>query len=282
MFRAWQLSLIPVSLALLMAADQPQPWKDKQASDWNDGDTKLILTDSPWAKVVRPALEPVNTQRTPTRSPGYGMPGGMGRRGGYGGYPGGYPGGGYPGGYPGGGYPGGGYPGGGYPTGSTYPNGNTYPNGQQSNGDNAQTRPPAEQPPQLTLRWESALPIHEAVLKAHDKNAPTVDEGYYALAVYGVPGRMVDVESKSLPIKLRHLAKLRRDGQKDLLPSSVLVLQRDSGPVFVYLFAHAKNKKKAIVTPEDKRIDFEAQIGRLKFGESFFLEDMVYQGKLEL
>jgi hypothetical protein len=272
MFRAWQLSLLPVSVALLMAADQPQPWKDKQVSDWNDGDTKLVLTDSPWAKVVKPALEPARTAQRPiTRAPGLGMPGGMGRRGGYG----------YPGGYPGGGYPGGGYPGGGYPTGSTYPNGNTYPNGQQSGGNN-QARPPAEQPPQLTLRWESALPVHEAVLKAHDRNAPTVDDGYYALAVYGVPGRMVDVESKSLPIKLRHLATIRRDGQKDLIPSSVLVLQRDSGPVFVYLFARAKNKKKAIITPEDKRIDFEAQIGRLKFGESFFLEDMVYQGKLEL
>jgi hypothetical protein len=266
----WQLSLLPLSVVLLMAADQP--WKDKPVTDWNDGDTKLILTDSPWAKAVKPAVEPANAnQSTNGRRPGMGMPGGMGRRGGYG-YPGG--------GYPGGGYPGGGYPGGGYPTGTTYPNGGQYPNGQQSGGSNAETRPPAEQAPELTLRWESALPIHEAVMKSHDRNAPTVDDGYYALAVYGVPTRMVDVESKTLAIKLRHSATLRRDGQKDLLPSSVLVLQRDSGPVFVYLFA--KGKKKPVITPENRRVDFEAQIGRLKFGESFFLEDMVYKGKLEI
>jgi hypothetical protein len=37
-----------------------------------------------------------------------------------------------------------------------------------------------------------------------------------------------------------------------------------------------------VITPDDKRVDFEAQIGRLKFGESFFLEDMVYKGKAEI
>ena len=204
--------------------------------------------------------------------------GGMGRRAGGYGYPGG--------GYPGGGYPGGGYPGGSYPTGTAYPGGSTYPSGsngsdypggQQSGGINR-----AEQPPELTLRWESAQPIHDAVLKSHDRNAPTVEEGYYALAVYGVPTRMVDVESKTLAGKLKGLATIRRDGQKDLKSSSVLILQRDSGPVFVYLFARAKNKNKPIITPEDKRIDFEAQLGRLKFGESFFLEEMVYNGNLEI
>jgi hypothetical protein len=117
-------------------------------------------------------------------------------------------------------------------------------------------------------------------MKARDPSAPTVDDGYYALAVYGVTTHMVDVESKSLAIKLRHSATLRRDGEKDLLPTSVLVLQRDSGPVFVYLFA--RGKKKPVITPENRRVDFEAQIGRLKFGESFFLEDMVYKGKLEI
>jgi hypothetical protein len=194
----------------------------------------------------------------------------MGRRaGGYG-----YPGGGYPGGgYPGGGYPAGGYPSGSYPTGSSNPS--DYPGGQPS----AQTSR-AEQPPELTLRWESAQPIHDAVLKSHDRNAPTVEEGYYALAVYGVPSRMVDVESKTLAGKLKGLATIRRDGQKDLKPSKVLVLERDSGPVFVYLFARSKNKP--AIKPEDKRLDFEAQIGRLKFGESFFLEEMVYKGNLEI
>jgi hypothetical protein len=169
---------------------------------------------------------------------------------------------GYPGGYPTGGYPPGGYP-------TTPP---TIAPGAR----------PVEQAPMLTLRWESALPIREAVMKARDPNAPTIEDGYYALVVYGVPTRMVDVESKTLDTKLKGLATIRRDGQKDLKPSRVLVLQRDGGPVFVYLFVRAKNPDKPLIKADDKRLDFEAQIGRLKFGESFFLEDMVFQGKLEL
>jgi hypothetical protein len=86
-------------------------------------------------------------------------------------------------------------------------------------------------------------------------------------------------DSKTLANKLKGLATIKRDGKKDLKPSSVLVLQRDSGPVFVFLFARSK---KTTIKPEDKRVEFDAQIGRLKFGESFFLEDMVYKGKLEI
>jgi hypothetical protein len=221
-----------------MAADQP--WKDKQASDWNDADAKLVLAGSPWAKVIKPAVEPAVAQRAPARMV-------MPRR------PAVY------------GYPAGGYPAGGYPTPQPAP-----------------AARQAEQAPILTLRWESALPIREAVMKARDANAPTIEEGYYALAVYGVPARMVNVESKTLATRLKGLATIRRDGQKDLKPSRVLVLQRDGGPVFVYLFAHGKSKSKPIIKPEDKRLDFEAQIGRLRFGESFFLEDMVFEGNLEL
>ena len=91
---------------------------------------------------------------------------------------------------------------------------------------------------------------------------------------------MVPGDSKTLATKLKDHASIKRDGKKDLRPSSVLVLQRDSGPVFVYLFA--RSKKKTAIQPEDKRLEFDAKIGRLTFERSFFLEDMVYKGKLEI
>lgn len=270
------MSLLPLSVALLAAGDQP--WKDKQIADWNDSDARQILTDSPWAKTVKPAVDraAANTaQRRPAAGRGRGggigiggigisLPGmgGIGRRGG------------------------GGYPGGGYPGGSTYPGGTNgrggYPGGQQPDGTNGGATAANNQPPELTLRWENALPIREAVLKARDTNAPTLDDGYYALAVYGVPSRMVTGDSRTLANKLKGMATIKRDGKKNLKPSSVVVLQRDSGPVFVYLFARPNPNKKTAIKPEDKRIEFDAQIGRLKFGESFFLEDMVYKGKLEI
>jgi len=47
--------------------------------------------------------------------------------------------------------------------------------------------------------------------------------------------------------------------------------------VVVYLFPRSKE-----ITAHDRRIDFAAKIGRLDFSETFFSEDMTYQGKLEL
>jgi hypothetical protein len=177
---------------------------------------------------------------------------GFGRRGGFG-----YPGGGYPGG--GGGYPGGG---GGYPGGG---------------GQRRQDQGNAE-PPKLKLRWESAQPIREAELKTRDTDAPTIDPDHYAVAVYGVPRNFANGDPQKLADQYKKDAALKRDGKKDLKPSSVQVLSRDDGPVVVYLFPRAKNE----ITAEDRRLEFEAKIGRLQVAESFFTEDMNYQGKLQL
>jgi hypothetical protein len=234
----------------LFAADEPA-WKNKQIADWSDDDAQQVLKDSAWIKKVAP------TVNTPNRQPGAG---GGGRRGGginLGGIGLGYPGGGMGrrGGY-GGGYPGGGYPGGG------------------GTGD-SDTR--SSTPPTLTLRWESALPVRSAELKARDINAPTLDEDHYAVAVYGVPRAMMSGDSKTLNDQLKKDAALKRDGKKDLKPSSVDVLEREDGPVVVFLFPRSKE-----ITREDKRVEFDAKIGRLEFTESFFPEDMMYFGKLEL
>ena len=250
-------------MALLTAADQPQPWKDKQVPEWNEDDTKQILADSPWAKSVTPSIDTSANNGRSRQGGGMGrgggvnlggiilgMPGGMGRRGGMG--------------YPGGGYPGGGT---GYPGGGT-----GYPGGQPG-GTGADSQPPV-----LQLRWESAFPIREAELKSHDSNSPTLDDdAHYAIAVYGVPSRMTNGNSRSATDQLKKLAAIKRDGKKDLKPSSVEVLQRDNGPVIVYLFPRSKE-----ITLKDGRIEFGAEVGRLQFAQSFFVDDMMYQGKLEL
>jgi len=248
--------------ALLAAADQP--WKDKKVPDWTDEDAKLVMSDSPWAKSVTPDVS--RPGDSGTRPPGAGRGGGGGgqRRGGVsiGGI--GFPGGGGIG-YPGGGGQrrGGGYPGGGGGRGQRRPD--------------DQTPTQTQTPPTLTLRWESALPMREAELKTRDTNAPTIDSSHYAIAVYGVPRRMVGDDSKSLESDLKKHAVLKRDGKKDLKPSGVMVLNRDDGPVIVYLFPRSKE-----ITKNDRRVELDAQISRLKFEEPFFIDDMVYDGKLEL
>jgi len=115
-------------------------------------------------------------------------------------------------------------------------------------------------------------------LKAHETAAPALDDqDHYAIAVYGVPARMAVGGSNDLAPQLKRQAALKRDGQKDLKPSSVEVLQREDGPVILYLFPKSKE-----ISEKERRILFEAQIGRLQFTQSFYVEDMHFQGKLEL
>jgi hypothetical protein len=250
----WRPCLLLMPALLLATADEA--WKDKQIAEWSEADAKQVLSDSPWVKTVTPTLNR-SANDGPRRSSGRGQGGGigvggvgislpgiggMGRRGGIGG-------------------PG---AGGGYPRG-----------GQTGGADDRGTT--SITPSTLTLRWESALPVREAELKSRDTGAPTLDEDHYAIAVYGVPERMAPGISQSQANQLKKQASIKRDGKKDLKPSSVQVLQRDDGPVIVYLFP--RNQE---IAKDDRRILFDVQIGRLQLAQSFYLEDMVYQGKREL
>ncbi len=253
MWRTCTFCLLPISAALLMAGDRT--WKDKPIAEWNDADARQVLADSPWVKTATPTLgKPAgNGQRRSGGGLGrggginlggiqIGLPGigGVGQRGGRGGSG------------------GGGYPRGGDP--------------RDSSGGADSSEPPA-----LTLRWDSALPVRSAELIVHDDNAPILDEGSYAITVYGVPSRMADAGSRTLVDELKKQAAIKREGKKDLKPSSVKVLQKEAGPVIVFLFPRSTE-----ITRGDKRIEFDAQIGRLEIAQSFYVDEMIYQGKLEL
>ncbi len=135
-----------------------------------------------------------------------------------------------------------------------------------------------QQVPMLTLRWESAMPVREAELKSRDVDAPTLeDEGHYAIAVYCVPVAMTNGDTRKLADDCKKKAALKREGKKDIPPSSVQVLRREGGPVVLFLFPRAKE-----IAKDDRRIEFDAQIDKLTLTESFYLEDMTFQGKTEL
>ncbi len=138
--------------------------------------------------------------------------------------------------------------------------------------------PANAKPPTLTLRWESALPVREAELKARDVTAPTLDdEDHYAIAVYGIPRGMLKDDSKVMAENLKRQALLKREGKQDTRPSSVEILLRDDGPVVLYLFP-----KSAEFDWRDHGIKFDAQMPSLKFTQAFSFDDMTFHGKLEL
>ena len=129
----------------------------------------------------------------------------------------------------------------------------------------------------MKLVWESASPVREAELKTGKTDAPTFEEKYYAIAVYGVPARMAVGDSRTLASDYKKAAMIQRSGKKDLKPASVEILRREDGPVILYLFP-----KKQEIARSDRDLEFSATIGRLQFTEVFDTDEMVYQGKLEL
>jgi len=126
----------------------------------------------------------------------------------------------------------------------------------------------------LHVRWETALPMRMAELKS-DGIEPPSDS--YGIAVYGVPGSAFKGDPKTLGEPLKKDAVLRREGKKDVKPSNVEVFQREDGVVIVYTFPLS-----AEITKKDGHVDFRAQIGRIVIDQAFNLDEMEFQGKLEL
>ena len=129
----------------------------------------------------------------------------------------------------------------------------------------------------LHLRWERALPIRAAEMKAGVVEPPVLGDDGYSLAVYGIPASRMKGDPKSLGEPLKKLAILKREGKTDVRPSSVEVFQREDESVVVYVFPLS-----AEISKKDAWIEFEAQIGRIRVVQSFDIGKMRFQDKLEI
>jgi hypothetical protein len=154
------------------------------------------------------------------------------------------------------------------------------PRGRPYGATRAATVTPASPqgaPPTLTLRWESALPIREAQLKSRNVNAPTVDEDHWAVAVYGLPERLLGADPESFAARLKPEGSLKREGKKSIAASEIRLLPRDNGSVVVFYFP-----KRQEISIKDAKIDFSARVGPVEVEQSFPLDEMIFAGKLEL
>jgi len=234
----WVVLLVASGAVLPAGA---QVWKDKRIAEWSVEEARQVLTESPWAKSVTPA---------PAGSGGLGkQPVSVGRGGiGVG------------------------------PVGIGLPGlGGLGGRGRIQRGPSDSGSSDAGEIPNLTLRWASAMPVISAELIARELDAPSVDESHFAIAVYGMPGRLIHGDPKVVAAELKRHAAIQREGKKDIKPSSVEVLMHEQGPVILYLFSRSNE-----IARDDKRIGFDAEIGRLKIAQDFLPDEMVYQGKLEL
>jgi hypothetical protein len=130
-------------------------------------------------------------------------------------------------------------------------------------------------PGTFQVRWESAAPVRAGERKSGDTANTRWEADYYAIAIYGVPG-ITSSNRKGLRGELKQTAFLRRRGKKDLRPTRVDLLSDNTARI-LYLFPRS-----AVITTEDRRVEFVSQIGRMYVGPVFTIADMIFQGKLEL
>jgi hypothetical protein len=239
-------------------------WKTKDSKEWSNEEVAKMLTDSPWSKQIT-----VNSGQPAQRRS-------MGRRGGGMGGGGGYPGGG--GGYPGGG--GGGYPGGGSSGGG----------GGGYGGSSSQ---------QIVLRWESAQPVQEALLRQRPhsddqskddaKSTADTNQKYYVVAMLGfrMPSRRNDSDSSDNESDKQRADDLRSQylDAAQLIPKSKIAISaedvtfegRNGSTAIRFLFP-----KTFPISKDEKEITFQFQSRGVKFDHKFKLSDMMFQEKLAL
>jgi len=129
----------------------------------------------------------------------------------------------------------------------------------------------------LLVRWESAMPVQAAELKRAEATPPTLSDNGYSIAVYGVPF----TDAKGDPLQLARFFKesafLKREGKPNVKPILAEAFELQRSVVVVYLFPYS-----AEISKKDAVVEFNALIGRLEVTQKFNVQDMVFQGKLEL
>jgi len=238
------LGLIPCFAILLIAAGPAwaaEPaWKDKPIATWTEEDARQILENSPWAKAVVAGIARERSESELREGGQMGQPHGVG----YDGVqdkkrP------------------------------LTEEIGNPFVVGKPLPSNHPSIR--------LLVRWESALPVRAAEIKAHEDPPPTRPGDGYSIAVYGVPASFAKGDPTSLGKPLRESAALKREGKKDVPPSRVEVFQLENGVVVAYLFPLS-----AEISKKDGVVEFSALIGRIQVSQHFLVEEMQLQGTPEL
>jgi len=263
------LSIASCGAVLCAASD----WQKNDPAQWTGNDIYQILNNSPWSKIVKTtvtnAKDPAGqlSDQTPGGGtapppPNTGQLPGVGRRG---------------------------YGGGGYGSSSrTYSSGHT--NGSsQSNTTSSSGQGPTE----VTIQWQSALPVQIAAAKKVDENADlsTIKPlDNYVVAVIGLPiraigGRAASVDSdqttdeeetKNLENRLKSSTQLLRSGHEALTPIKVELNQGADGRILLYF------SKSDPITTAEKTVEFRLIAGHTEIRKKFTLKEMEYHGKLEL
>lgn len=163
-----------------------------------------------------------------------------------------------------------------------------------SNGRNAGSRPnggaaPGEADEKIptVARWQTALPIREAVarLKYRDEAGTAAEakalvnaaQTTYSIAITGSFARLLGGNQEKLKAATMKGTSLAVKGKVALKPSDVAFSASGVDAEVTFTFPRSEG-----ITADDKEIDFSTKIADETFRYRFHPKDMVFGGKLEL
>jgi hypothetical protein len=141
--------------------------------------------------------------------------------------------------------------------------------------------------PTIYARWQSALPVKQAVVRLkYGAEATTSPEAKqlldrvevnYEIVVSGPLKSMLRGDTDTLKIALMESSSLTSKGKGPVKPSDVqIALSQDSNNMVI------RFPRTTAFTADDKEVEFETKFGDLVLKYRFRLKDMVFNGKLEM
>jgi hypothetical protein len=132
--------------------------------------------------------------------------------------------------------------------------------------------------PVAGVRWESALPIQEAMARLREQPSPPALGGlYYVVTLTGLP----PIETLGDPVRIRkevlENTAIEPAGKPPISPLDVQFGKDTSGPVLLLVFP-----KQPEIRLEDKTVTFRLRVRAVQLRVQFSLAEMRFQGKLEL
>jgi hypothetical protein len=236
----------------LLAADF---WQSKPFTDWNDKDVQKMLQSSPWSKPFSVALAGGGNGSTAGRRAGTGNSGSSNPTAPIGG-----------------------------PAGTADQSGL----GRYKGGDSGAEGGPGGLPTiNMTVRWQSAMPVREAIVKAkYGNEAGTSAEAkkaleervdHYIISIGGLPKTALQGDPDELKKQMLAQATLAIKGRDPIKP--VDFMTGNVGPTAEVMFAFPKSTP---ITEDDKEVEFSVRIGDFNIRQKFRLKDMLVNGKLDL
>jgi hypothetical protein len=144
-----------------------------------------------------------------------------------------------------------------------------------------------DSPPKLpvTIRWDSALPVREALLRSRlrDHLSPPRDSNEnlnqpakdYIVTVIGLLTNDQSRDRERVRKELMAAAKLVRAGKPAIRPENI-ELDAAAGAIQVFF------PRTEPISLNDKEVTFQLQFGSMRIEKKFRLKPMTYRGKLEL